>query len=64
MNAVLRSERVFTGDEIRPADIIIHHDTIESVAPYGSATEAFDLGDRLITPGFVDLHSDAVEKEI
>jgi alpha-D-ribose 1-methylphosphonate 5-triphosphate diphosphatase len=64
MNVVLRSERVFTQGEIRPADIVIHHDLIEDVAPYGSAPESFNLGDKLITPGFVDLHSDAVEKEI
>jgi alpha-D-ribose 1-methylphosphonate 5-triphosphate diphosphatase len=64
MNSVFRSKRVFTQGEIRPADIIIHHDYIEDVVPYGSASDVFNFGDRLLAPGFVDLHSDAVEKEI
>ena len=64
MNAVFRSKRVLTQGEIRPADIVIHHDYIEDVVPYGAAPDGVNLGDRLIAPGFVDLHSDAVEKEI
>lgn len=64
MKIGLRSERVFTQGEIRSADIVVNHDYIEDVVPYGSIADSFDLGNRLITPGFVDLHSDAVEKEI
>lgn len=64
MQLVLRSKRVLAHGIIRPADIIISHDIIEKVAPYNSQPSAYDLGDRLIVPGFVDLHSDAVEKEI
>jgi alpha-D-ribose 1-methylphosphonate 5-triphosphate diphosphatase len=37
---------------------------IEDVVPYGCAPDGLNLCDRLIVPGFVDLHSDAVEKEI
>ncbi|MEA2115760.1 MAG: alpha-D-ribose 1-methylphosphonate 5-triphosphate diphosphatase [Thermodesulfobacteriota bacterium] len=64
MHVVLRSKRVLTDEGIQPADIIIGHDIIEEVAPYKSHSAAYDLGDRLIAPGFVDLHSDAIEKEI
>ncbi len=61
---ILRSERVFTQGNIQPADIEIEHDYILNMNPYGTSAEVFDLGDRLIVPGFIDLHSDAVEKEI
>jgi len=61
---VFRSRQVLKGTTIEPADIIVEHDTIVEVVGHGSAGEAIDLGSRLIVPGFVDLHSDAVEKEI
>lgn len=61
---VVRSARVLCKDEIIPADIVIDYEHIVEVAPYGTAGDAIDLGDRLAAPGFVDLHSDAVEKEI
>ncbi len=53
-----------------PADIVIEHDYIIDVLPYGTAGVAgtggkiHDFADRLLVPGFVDLHSDAIEKEI
>lgn len=61
---VLRSARVLCRGEIIPADIVIDYEHIVEVAPYGTAGEAVDLGDKLVVPGFVDLHSDAVEKEV
>lgn len=64
MNIVLRSKRVFSNGQISPADVIIDHDCIAGVVPHGSTAEALDLGEKLVTSGFVDLHSDAVEKEI
>lgn len=64
MISILRSRRVFTRGKIQPADIIIEHDYILDITPYGQSQNGYDLEDRLITPGFVDLHSDAVEKEI
>ncbi|MCF8056384.1 MAG: alpha-D-ribose 1-methylphosphonate 5-triphosphate diphosphatase [Desulfocapsa sp.] len=64
MHFVLRSSRVLTGGRIQAADIVIHQGTIEEILPHRSQPAAYDLGDRLIAPGFVDLHSDAVEKEI
>jgi alpha-D-ribose 1-methylphosphonate 5-triphosphate diphosphatase len=64
MIGAVRSSRVLVGPTIRPADILLEHDYIAAVAPYGSAGSAYDLGNRLIAPGLVDLHCDAVEKEI
>lgn len=64
MRAVLRSSRVLVRKEIRPADILLEYDYIGSIEAYGSCREAVDLGDMLVCPGFIDLHSDAVEKEI
>lgn len=64
MHFVLRSTRVLTPDAICPADIVIHNDTIAAVHPYKTINSGHDLGDMLIAPGLVDLHSDAIEKEI
>jgi alpha-D-ribose 1-methylphosphonate 5-triphosphate diphosphatase len=65
MDSVFRSERVLIDGMIIPADVRLEHDIIAEVSPYGSfGSSAFDLGDRLLVPGFIDLHSDAVEKEI
>jgi alpha-D-ribose 1-methylphosphonate 5-triphosphate diphosphatase len=64
MHFVLRSKRVLTDGEIRSADIVITHGIIEEVAEYKSQAICYDVGNALVVPGFVDLHSDAVEKEI
>lgn len=61
---VLRSQRVLVDGKIQPADLIIEHDIIQNVLPHGTTTGAFDLGNKLIVPGFIDLHSDSVEQEI
>lgn len=63
-STVIRSTRVLCPEGIRPADVVIRHDLIEEVADYGTVNNAIDVGRRLLTPGFIDLHSDAVEKEI
>lgn len=60
----LRSTRVLIDNEIVQVDLVIADQCIADVASYGSVDNVVDVGDRLITPGFVDLHSDAVEKEI
>lgn len=64
MLSVLRSQRVLTGGAIIPADVVIEHELIAEIAPHGSQQNVHDLGNRLIVPGFVDIHSDAIEKEI
>lgn len=64
MKRVLRSQRVCLGSTIEPADVVLDHDYIDTILPYGSSPEASDLGNFLVTPGFIDLHSDSVEKEV
>ena len=67
MTTLIRSKRVLTGGKFKPADVILEHDCIVAVNSYDSTSSAasvFDLGKQLVVPGFVDLHSDAVEKEI
>ncbi len=65
MNEItLRSSRILFEDGIRPADLVVGWGVILDIYPYGSVHEAHDLGDLLIAPGLIDLHSDAVEKEI
>lgn len=56
--------RVLTPTGITPADIVIFGEHIDSVEEYQSTGTATDFGTRLIVPGFIDLHSDAIEKEI
>lgn len=60
----LRSQRVLINNEIKAADIVIEHESIVEIAPYQSRKTAIDLGTRIVSPGFIDLHSDAVEKEV
>ena len=64
MMHILRSKRVYIDGIIRPADLVVEHDYIKEVLPHGACSEAADLGNMLISPGFIDLHSDSVEQEI
>jgi len=63
MKLTLRSDRVLTGGEIIPAEIVVEKGIIEDIKSH-SDSHGIDLGDMLITPGFVDVHSDAIEKEL
>jgi len=64
MQTILRSTNVLINEEFVPADIVIEGEFIKSVDAYKSHDVAIDLGERKIAPGIVDLHSDAIEKEI
>jgi phosphonate C-P lyase system protein PhnL len=55
---------VLINEEFVPADIVIKGEFIQSIDLYGSKEVAVDLGDKKIVPEIVDLHSDAIEKEI
>lgn len=61
---VIRSERILLAGKVVPADLVLGGGLILEIAPYCSRTDAVDLGGMFILPGLVDLHSDAVEKEI
>jgi len=60
----LRSARILFEDGIRPADLVLGGGLILEILPYGTRKISIDVGGLLILPGLVDLHSDAVEKEI
>ncbi|MDX1809670.1 MAG: alpha-D-ribose 1-methylphosphonate 5-triphosphate diphosphatase [Sulfurospirillaceae bacterium] len=64
MQTIIRSKNVLLDGKFQPSDIAIQGKYITSVKPYKSIDVAIDLGERRIVPGFVDLHSDAIEKEI
>lgn len=64
MQTIIRSKNVLVDGKFQPADITIQGKYITSINPYKSIDVAIDLGSRRIVPGFVDLHSDAIEKEI
>lgn len=64
MQTIIRSENILLDGKFQPADIAIQGKYITAIKPYKSIDVAVDLGKRRIVPGFVDLHSDAIEKEI
>ena len=64
MQTIIRSKNVLIDGKFQPADITIEGKYITSVKPYKSIDVAIDFGERRVVPGFVDLHSDAIEKEI
>ena len=64
MQTIIRSKNVLINGKFQSADIVIRGKIITSVEKYKSIDVAIDLGERRVVPGFVDLHSDAIEKEI
>lgn len=64
MQTIIRSTNILVNGAFTSADIVIQGEIITAVKPYKSLDVAIDLGERRIVPGFVDLHSDAIEKEI
>lgn len=61
---IIRSQKVLINEEFIPATLHIHNGKIEHIWGYECGKEAIDMGQCLITAGIVDLHSDALEKEI
>jgi len=64
MQTIIRSKNILIDGEFKSADIVIQGGLITSVLGYKTVDIAIDLGERRVVPGFVDLHSDAIEKEI
>ncbi len=64
MQTIIRSKNVLIDGCFKAADIVIQGDKITSVKTYQTLDVAIDFGERRIVPGFVDLHGDAIEKEI
>lgn len=62
---ILRSKNVLVDNNFISADIFIKDKNIVKIKKYNSAIgDIVDLGDKRVVPGFVDLHSDAIEKEL
>lgn len=64
MQIVIRSKNILIDGVFQSADIAINGKYITAIQPYNSIDVAIDLGERRVVPGFVDLHSDGIEKEI
>lgn len=64
METILRSKNVLINEKFISADLVIKGEFIQRIDVYGSNEVAIDLGDKKIVAGIVDLHSDAIEKEI
>jgi len=64
MQTVIRSTNILIDGKFQSADIVIKGENIEIIAPYKSLDVAIDFGDKRVVAGFVDLHGDAIEKEI
>ncbi len=64
MQTILRSTNVLINEEFIKADVVIQGEFIKRIDEYGKNPVALDLKDLKIAPGIVDLHSDAIEKEI
>jgi N-acetylglucosamine-6-phosphate deacetylase len=52
----LRSERVLTPAGAVAAEVVVEGASIGAVAPHGAGTDAIDLGDRWLAPGYIDGH--------
>lgn len=64
MQTVIRSTNILIDGKFQSADIVIKKEKIESICEYKSLDVAIDFGDKRVVAGFVDLHGDAIEKEI
>lgn len=60
----IRSKNILIGNAFMQADIVIEGNLITAIKEYKSCDNAVDFGEKKVVPGFVDLHSDAIEKEI
>ncbi|MBE0515209.1 alpha-D-ribose 1-methylphosphonate 5-triphosphate diphosphatase [Sulfurimonas sp.] len=64
MQTIIRSTNILIDGKFQGADIVIKKEKIESICEYKSLDVAIDFGDKRVVAGFVDLHGDAIEKEI
>lgn len=64
MQISIRSKNILIDGKFKAADITIENEKIVKISQYNSVETAIDLFERKVVPGFVDLHSDAIEKEL
>lgn len=54
---IIQSSRVFVSGQFVPAQIYLHEGKIAGVMPYGASVPDTDYGDRMVVPGFIDIHT-------
>jgi len=59
---VISAKKVLIDNDFTPATLVLAGGKIQEIQPYTG--EGIDCGDLLVVPGFVDLHSDTIEKEV
>ncbi len=59
----IQSKKVLINETFTPATLHIQDNIINKISDYNDSN-AFDMGEHIIAPGIIDLHSDALEKEI
>ena len=65
MKQLLEGAQVVFPTEVRRADILIEDGIISAINPQSEGTaEIIRLGGSLLMPGMIDLHCDALEKEV
>lgn len=64
MESVIRSKNILIDGKFIAADIAIKSGKIVKIHEYKEYDVAVDFGELRIIPGIIDLHSDAIEKEI
>lgn len=64
MESVIRSKNILIDGKFIAADIAIKNGKIVKIHEYKEYDVAVDFGELRIIPGIIDLHSDAIEKEI
>lgn len=61
----VNADFVLSDDVIRDGSILVEDGRIRAVDPAGSpGAEVIDLGGKMMLPGMIDLHCDALEKEV
>lgn len=66
MNYLLTNARLVLGDAVvEQASLLIEDNHIAAINPsIADAEQSIDLGNRYLLPGLIDLHADALEKDI
>jgi len=54
---VIQSKRVFISGQFIPAQVHVNEGKISKITPYGESITDADYGDRMIVPGFIDIHT-------
>ncbi|AGC68969.1 N-acetylglucosamine-6-phosphate deacetylase NagA [Thermoclostridium stercorarium subsp. stercorarium DSM 8532] len=56
-NMIIQSKMVFVSGQFIPAQIHMDNGKISKISPYGESVPDTDYEDKLIVPGFIDIHT-------